>query len=79
MAANGRAAASRSSDGKDLGQPVLIDMKPDGAQWTGNVVDVRDGTRYLAHIRLEGEKQLKLDGCVFGGAICNGESWSRFR
>ncbi len=70
---------SWSSDGKDLGRPILIDMKPEGARWSGEVVDVRDGTKYLAHIALQSERELKLDGCVMGGAICSGEVWSRFR
>ena len=70
---------SWSSDGKDLGQPVLIDMVPEGTQWTGTVVDVRDGTRYAAHIAMQTEKALRLDGCVLGGAICSGEVWTRYK
>ena len=70
---------SWTSDGKQLGRPVLIDMKPEGPQWTGTVVDVRDGTRYLAHIGLEASDRLKLDGCILSGAICSGEVWTRYR
>ena len=68
-----------SADGKDIGQPVLIDMKADGARWTGTVVDVRDGTRYAAHIALTSEQVLRLDECVLGGVICSGEIWTRFK
>ena len=70
---------SWSDDGKDLGQAILIAMKPDGGRWTGTVVDVRDGTRYLAHISMESEQALRLDGCVLGGIICHGEVWTRYR
>ena len=34
---------SWSADGGDVGQPILLQMKPDGQRWTGTVVDVRDG------------------------------------
>ena len=70
---------SWSSDGKEVGRPILLDMQPDGGRWTGTVVDVRDGTKYLAHISLQSNAALKLDGCVMGGAICSGEVWTRFR
>ncbi len=70
---------SWSSDGKDIGRQILISLKPDGAQWTGTVVDVRDGTTYLAHVSLQSQSSLKLDGCVLGGAICSGELWTRYK
>ncbi len=70
---------SWTSDGKQLGRQILIDMKPEGSTWSGTVVDVRDGSRYLAHIGLEASDRLKLDGCVLGGAICSGEVWTRYR
>ena len=66
-------------DGKDVGQPVLIDMKPDGGRWTGTVVDVRNGRHYLAHVALTSENALKLDGCVLGGLFCGGEVWTRYQ
>lgn len=68
---------SWTNDGKDLGAPVLVDMKPDGARWTGTVIDVRDGSRYMAHISLKSPELLKLDGCVLHGLICKGEMWTR--
>ncbi len=70
---------SWSSDGKEVGRSILIDMKPDGGRWTGTVVDVRDGTSYLAHVSLQSDSVLKVDGCVMGGAICGGETWTRYR
>ena len=70
---------SWSSDGKDIGRQILLSLKPDGAQWTGTVVDVRDGTTYLAHVSLRSQSSLKLDGCVLGGVICSGELWTRVK
>ena len=68
---------SWSADGGDIGQAILLQMKPDGQRWTGTVVDVRDGKRYLAHIHLQSDDRLRLDGCVLGGMICSGEVWTR--
>lgn len=68
---------SWSADGGDVGQPILLQMKPDGQRWSGTVVDVRDGKRYLAHIHLQSDDRLRLDGCVLGGIICSGEVWTR--
>ena len=70
---------SWSSDGQDVGRPILINLRPDGPQWTGTVVDIRDGQRYLAHLYLQSEQQLHLDGCALGGAICDGEVWTRYK
>ena len=70
---------SWSADGGDLGRAILIHMRPDGRQWTGTVVDVRNGQKYLAHIHLVSEQSLRLDGCAFGGMICSGEVWTRTR
>ena len=68
---------SWSADGGDVGQAILLQMKPDGPRWTGTVVDVSNGKRYLAHIHLQSNEQLRLDGCVLGGIICSGEVWTR--
>ena len=72
-------ALSWTSDGQGVGEAILLDMKPDGARWTGTVVDVRNGTHYLAHIALQAPGALKLDGCVMGGLICSGEVWTRYK
>ena len=70
---------SWTADGKDVGEAILIDMKPDGTRWTGTVVDVRDGKHYLAHIFLQSPQLLRLDGCVLGGLFCDGEVWNRYK
>ena len=69
---------SWTADGNEVGQQILINMKPEGARWTGTVVDIRNGRRYLAHIALQSDQALRLDGCVLGGLICDGEVWTRF-
>ena len=69
---------SWTADGNDVGQQILIAMKPDGARWTGTVVDIRNGRKYLAHIALQSDQALRLDGCVLGGLFCDGEVWTRY-
>jgi uncharacterized protein (DUF2147 family) len=61
------------------GKRVFINMKPSGANlWTGTIVDVRDGTKYAGKISMQGEA-LRVEGCVLGGAICGGQTWTRIR
>jgi uncharacterized protein (DUF2147 family) len=70
-----RGALCGSVDGKR----VLIDMRPNGANlWAGTIVDVRDGTQYVGKISMQGES-LRVEGCVLGGAICGGQTWTRVR
>ena len=69
---------SWTTDGAEIGRQILIDMKPDGARWTGTVIDIRNGRKYLAHIALQSDRALRLDGCVLGGLICDGETWTRY-
>ena len=60
-----------------IGMPVLIDMKPAGNRWKGNIYNVKDGGTYSANISMKGEDKLRVEGCAFGGMICGGQSWSR--
>ena len=61
------------------GKRILIRMKPKGDNlWTGTIVDVRDGTQYAGKISMQGES-LRVEGCVMGGAICGGQTWTRIR
>jgi uncharacterized protein (DUF2147 family) len=65
--------------GSVRGKQVLINMKPDGANvWAGTIIDVRDGTQYAGKISMQGES-LRVEGCVMGGALCGGQTWTRVR
>jgi uncharacterized protein (DUF2147 family) len=69
--------AKRSRD--TLGMPILIDMKPSGAdKWAGQIYNAKDGKMYQASVSLESENALKVRGCVLGGLFCGGETWARF-
>jgi uncharacterized protein (DUF2147 family) len=68
--------AKRSRD--TLGLPILINMKPDGAdKWSGQIYNAKDGKMYQASVSLESENALKVRGCVLGGLFCGGETWAR--
>jgi uncharacterized protein (DUF2147 family) len=61
-----------------LGMPILIDMKPSGAdKWSGRIYNAKDGKMYQASVSLESDKALKVRGCVLGGLFCGGETWAR--
>ena len=54
-------------------------MKPTSKtnQWKGKVYNAEDGKTYTGFIQLTSANKLKLEGCVMGGLICKGETWTR--
>ena len=44
--------------------------------WKGDLLNTEDGQTYSGVVTLTGGG-LKLDGCVLGGVICKGETWTR--
>ena len=72
--------------GKDLcgstseGKTILSAMRPAGKnQWTGTIIDVRDGSRYDGTISQTADDALNIHGCVQGGGPCGDQIWSRSR
>lgn len=60
-----------------IGQRVIYDMKPDGANsWRGNAFNPEDGRKYSGKMSLAGTK-LTTSGCVLGGLICKSFGWRR--
>ncbi len=60
-----------------LGIPILIDMRPAGNRWEGQVYNAQDGSTYKSNISLLSADTLRIEGCVLGGFICGGEKWTR--
>src|SRR5712691_9906372 len=59
-------------------EKVLIDMKPtQNNRWNGKIHDSRNDRIYTANISLKNPNALKVQGCVFGGLFCGGETWTR--
>ena len=60
-----------------LGIPLLIAMKPSGAdRWEGDVYNPRDGKTYSSKIAMLPSGKLEIKGCVMG-FLCSGENWTR--
>jgi uncharacterized protein (DUF2147 family) len=61
-----------------LGIEILQAMKPTAPnRWEGSVYNAQNGKTYKAVITLENPDALKLEGCVLGGLLCGGETWTR--
>lgn len=45
--------------------------------WKGSLLNLDNGQTYTGVVTLESAKALKLEGCVLGGVICNGETWTK--
>ena len=58
-------------------EKILINMKPQGAKWTGRIHDPDSGRNYNSTIALKGPNTLKVQGCAFGGMFCGGQTWKR--
>jgi hypothetical protein len=59
------------------GERILINMKPQGAKWSGRIHDPDSGRNYDSTIALKGTDALKVQGCAFGGMFCGGQTWKR--
>jgi uncharacterized protein (DUF2147 family) len=74
---------SQNPDPSKRGRPltgvsILVAMKLSNAnEWNGQVYNPKDGRFYQAHMRLSAPNALRIEGCVLGGLICDGETWSR--
>ena len=61
----------------NTGARILINMKPQGAKWTGRIHDPDSGRNYDSTIALKSTDSLKVQGCAFGGMFCGGQTWKR--
>lgn len=74
---------SQNPDPAKRGRPlsgvsILMAMKSMNAnEWDGQVYNPKDGRVYRARMRLSPPNALRIEGCVLGGLICDGETWSR--
>lgn len=77
---------TKNPDSSKRGQPLLgtqivQSMNPTGkaGQWKGKVYNAEDGKTYTGLMQMISANELKLEGCVMGGLICKGETWTRTR
>jgi uncharacterized protein (DUF2147 family) len=62
-----------------IGVQIVYGMKPSGTanKWTGSVYNAEDGKTYSGNLTLQSANALRLEGCVLGGLICKGQTWTR--
>ena len=61
-----------------IGSAILIGMRAAGANhWEGDIYNPRNGSIYKSKMTLAPSGVLEIQGCVLGGLICGGESWTR--
>jgi uncharacterized protein (DUF2147 family) len=61
-----------------IGVAMVFGLKPDGAnKWSAQVYNPDDGKTYSGNIIEQGANALKMEGCVLGGLICKGQTWTR--
>jgi uncharacterized protein (DUF2147 family) len=62
-----------------VGERLEFDIKgAGGAALTGTVRDPKTGKSYSAEVTVAGET-MTTRGCILGGVICKGQSWTRIR
>lgn len=47
--------------------------------WSGNLYNTQDGQTYSGTLTVVDKTHLKLQGCVLGGLICQGPTWTRIK
>lgn len=63
---------------RDLGEAVLINMKPkQAARWDGGVTSQDSGTIRYGTIELKGADRLRVLSCALGRVYCTGVDWVR--
>jgi uncharacterized protein (DUF2147 family) len=60
-----------------LGAAILIGMRQTQPNlWEGDIYNPRNGSVYKSKMSMQGDT-LDIKGCVMGGIICGGETWTR--
>ncbi|WP_375788238.1 DUF2147 domain-containing protein [Bradyrhizobium sp. Pha-3] len=63
---------------RDLGEAVLINMKPkSGARWNGGVTSQDSGHIRYGTIELKAADKLRVESCMLGRIYCTGTDWVR--
>ena len=61
-----------------MGLSILIGMRPSGpSKWSGQIYNADDGKTYIAHVTANDNGTLEVKGCVAGGMLCGGETWTK--
>lgn len=73
----------KNPDAKLRTRPVVGIVIMNGAKksgdkaWSGKLYNTQDGDTYNGTVTVVSKNTLKLEGCVMGGLICQGPTWTR--
>ncbi len=71
-------AVKDASKKGDVGKVIMSGADKSGDNtWKGSLLNTEDGQTYNGVVTLEGPKALNLKGCVLGGLVCKGETWTK--
>jgi uncharacterized protein (DUF2147 family) len=63
-----------------LGLPVVLGMTPvKPNRWEGSIYNAENGKTYRGSVTLDGADRLEVEGCVWGGWVCDSETWTRVK
>ena len=63
-----------------IGTVIVKGMSKSGDnKWEGDLLNTDDGKIYSGVATLESPTALNLKGCVAGGLICSGETWTKVK
>ena len=62
-----------------VGIDIIRSMRKQGKRFKGKLYNPKDGNTYTGYIEPLSANKLKLSGCVLGGLICKGQTWTRIR
>jgi uncharacterized protein (DUF2147 family) len=61
-----------------VGVVIMSGAKKSGDKaWSGKLYNTQDGQTYNGTVTVVSKNTLKLEGCVLGGLVCQGPTWSR--
>jgi uncharacterized protein (DUF2147 family) len=61
-----------------VGVVIMNGAKKSGDKsWSGKLYNTQDGQTYSGTVTVVSKNTLKLEGCVMGGLICQGPTWTR--
>jgi uncharacterized protein (DUF2147 family) len=59
-----------------IGLSIFSGMQQVSAnKWTGRIYNADDGQTYTAHVTVQSDQALEVQGCV--GVLCGGETWTK--
>ena len=61
-----------------VGVVIMNGAKKSGDKsWAGKLYNTQDGQTYNGTVTVVSKSTLKLEGCVLGGLVCQGPTWTR--